>query len=526
MNFKDLDDLIRSGAKEIVLDSDIVINKQEASQYSKGIKLDVDGLAIDGAGHSIDAGKRARIFHCTGKGITLKNITFKRGFSRNAGAIYNSGQMNIESSTFENDNAQSWGGAIYNSGKLSISDSKFNECLAKRGGALFNMGELSIMGCGLEENASSRGAAIYANHDSKISISKSAFRRNSVRGKFSYGGAIHSGGDLTVEESVFEHNVAGSDGGAIYNDESKMSIFDCELSDNVASDHGGAVYANGGESDIAKSTFRGNEARNEGGGVYNEKGMLNISYCEFAYNGAMLTYKSVGGALYNHEGEMNIRSSVISNNSARQGGGLYNLDGKLDISDSTLTGNDAWDGGALYGEGGELSICGSDLSGNDAYSWGGAIYKTDCRLTIYDSTLLKNTAGPSAGAIENYGILNIFNCTFRENIAKENSGGALRSSGDVTIFNSTFDGNVAQTGGAICIDFATPIKIFDSTFENNVAVEFAGAIYHHIFKVDLSGFFVDDGIVNWSGAYEYAPNLIRIVIRNSIFKNNRPDDLG
>ena len=63
-NFKYLDDLIHSGVKEIVLDSDIVLSDSEESEYEGGIKLDVDDLTIDGNGHTIDAQGKARIFCC------------------------------------------------------------------------------------------------------------------------------------------------------------------------------------------------------------------------------------------------------------------------------------------------------------------------------------------------------------------------------------------------------------------------------------------------------------------------------
>ena len=73
-NFKYLDELIQSGAKEIVLDSDIVLSDGEESEYKNGIKLDVDDLTIDGNGYAIDALKSARIFHCTGKNVSEYNI--------------------------------------------------------------------------------------------------------------------------------------------------------------------------------------------------------------------------------------------------------------------------------------------------------------------------------------------------------------------------------------------------------------------------------------------------------------------
>ena len=80
-NFKYLDDLIHSDIDEIVLDTDIILEKGEEFFYSKGITLDIDDIVIDGCGHIIDADKKARIFNCTGKKITIRNVTLKNGHS-------------------------------------------------------------------------------------------------------------------------------------------------------------------------------------------------------------------------------------------------------------------------------------------------------------------------------------------------------------------------------------------------------------------------------------------------------------
>ena len=88
-NFKCLDNLIHSGVKEIVLDSDIVLGDDEKYKYLNGIKLDVNDLAIDGNGHAIDARGLTRIFYCTGKNVTIKNMILKNGFSEDGGAIHN-----------------------------------------------------------------------------------------------------------------------------------------------------------------------------------------------------------------------------------------------------------------------------------------------------------------------------------------------------------------------------------------------------------------------------------------------------
>ncbi|MEE0025307.1 hypothetical protein [Methanobrevibacter sp.] len=41
-----MDELVHSGVKEIALDSDIVLDDDEESQYLNGIKLDVDDLVV------------------------------------------------------------------------------------------------------------------------------------------------------------------------------------------------------------------------------------------------------------------------------------------------------------------------------------------------------------------------------------------------------------------------------------------------------------------------------------------------
>lgn len=68
-----LKDLIESGAKEIHLDCDYVLN-DEAFDF---IPIEIgDGTVIDGHGHSI-YGCDSNIFKIIGDDVVLKNITFK-----------------------------------------------------------------------------------------------------------------------------------------------------------------------------------------------------------------------------------------------------------------------------------------------------------------------------------------------------------------------------------------------------------------------------------------------------------------
>lgn len=64
-NFRYLDNLVHSGEKTVVLNSDIVLDESEESEYLNGISLDVEGLTIEANGHTIDACGKSRIFYCT-----------------------------------------------------------------------------------------------------------------------------------------------------------------------------------------------------------------------------------------------------------------------------------------------------------------------------------------------------------------------------------------------------------------------------------------------------------------------------
>ena len=194
--FKYLDDLIHSGVKEIVLDSDIVLDDDEESDYEDGIKLDVPDLIIDGNGHTIDANGKARIFYCT-RYITIKNITLKNGYSKDHG------------------------GTIYNNtwGELTIVESIIKENTANYGGAISNYGKLTITESIIKENTANYGGAI-SNHDgqamtkkSKLTITESTLFKNTAK----VGGAIYNDCDLAIIESTLNDNRVTGSGGAINN---------------------------------------------------------------------------------------------------------------------------------------------------------------------------------------------------------------------------------------------------------------------------------------------------------------------
>ena len=254
-NFKYLDELIHSGVKEIVLDSDIVLSDGWESEYLEGIKLDIGNLVIDGGGHSIDACGKTRIFHCTGKNITIKNIVLENGFSKeDGGAIHNEkeGILTIKSTTlsgnlmkgsiFSAGSIKSYGGAISNFGKLTLKDSILTDNKAEvehhtgasstcEGGAIYNTEEMKISSCEFKNNASERGGAIYTGGTCKID--KSLFENNNS--EFN-GGAIS--GTCTINNSELINNCSGLNGGAIYG---AVTTKNTKMTGNTAEWGGGAI---------------------------------------------------------------------------------------------------------------------------------------------------------------------------------------------------------------------------------------------------------------------------------------------
>lgn len=213
MNFKEFEELINSGQKEITLNEDVILAEGEDEIYLDVIEINTEGLVIDGKNHTINGKNKASILYVEAPNVTLKNIIFKNGFSEYVGGAlsnYSNG-LKINHCQFINNSTSScsdlYGGAIYNTPGSSASIEK------------------SVF----KENGSDFAGAIYIDTNSIIEIRNSIFASNTC--EFD-GGAIYNKGKLIVDNSIFNRNAA-VDGGAIYNEKDlivKNSIF----KDNIA----------------------------------------------------------------------------------------------------------------------------------------------------------------------------------------------------------------------------------------------------------------------------------------------------
>lgn len=249
-------------------------------------------------------------------------------YDGNGGAIaMEHGNLLIDNSTFENNSAAAKGGAIHHRAdfsltdggyinSLNVSNSKFynnkafseykeNEILTADG-KTYNGYEISYDGSGgaisaysnvnidnsefIGNTAAQTGGAISAYGDNTI-IKNSVFKNNSAKSKsdillYSYnketgkvekdgysgveiegsGGAISSG-KLTVDNTIFENNISGESGGAIYSWGDNTQIANSVFTSNSTLGNGGALEQRNGKITITDTNFKNNTAK-RGGALY------------------------------------------------------------------------------------------------------------------------------------------------------------------------------------------------------------------------------------------------------------------
>ncbi|MDR1963836.1 MAG: autotransporter-associated beta strand repeat-containing protein [Planctomycetaceae bacterium] len=482
-----------------------------------------------------------------GTSVTVNGNSYSKNAAReNGGAVYLSGGTNAEGenakwiasdSLFYN-NIAKYGGAVYindtTNVDLSNTEFKFNGVVVQE---ILDDDGNPIEVADFNNVITQQGGVIYAKSGSNFVTDNqengSRFIQNGAVGD---GGAIFIGDDtrsssLAIQNAQFSENVSKTgSGGAIYSTKTKIIGDNTVFDGNIAGQSGGALYVNAvSESEpisLAETTFRNNEAIVSGGAIYlnpaANNAILNISQAYFINN---LTHSndSQGGAIF--AGGTGIRingtRSVFQNNmvgenktgKGYQGGAVYLGDnGTLNMASSTFQGNRVnvetteSQGGAIYtGTGANITLSNGLLEKNIAYADGGAIYSVgnnntnnNGTLTINGTNFISNQSeNANGGAIfTGYTIINADEAVFSENIADKN-GGALFISGVnketsfIDLKNVQFDQNDAEngSGGAIYLDatgyaaglpddnYQLTLDVSGTKFLTNAAQQDGGAIY-------------------------------------------------
>ena len=501
-NFTNLQESITNAGEDdvISLTGDIIKSDDEKTSFTNGITIDKD-ITINGNGYTIDANNDGRIF-TVAEGVTLilNNIKLINGNSDYGGAIYNSGTLNANDVTFDNNTAVYRGGAVYNLGTVIADNSKFtNNDITYR-----------------DSSNDYGGAALYNELDSISKVSNSVFADNmkdfkqqgvgsSNERDLIVGGAVANKGNAEFIGCNFTNNI-GRWGGAIFNagydrkdNSTVLTIVDCYFESNSAI-YGPGIEVQDAIFSVTDSKFVENGAAGKGdmspnnndGGAINAWGLTtegNITNSVFISNSAHF-----GGAIDLGEARyFNIVNCTFENNTATYGGaiGASSQAGSADIviADSTFINNVASDQGGAYQATLPTEIINSKFINNSAGNWGGAIISSS-DLIVSDSTfdgndIVNRGSGSTdygGAAIFSNGDLKVDNSVFTNNIKNYKNGdlltGAITSYGDVTVTNSYFANNSGRWGAAFSSadynnqDLVTDIE--NCTFDNNKGLYGAG----------------------------------------------------
>ena len=297
------------------------------------------------------------------------------------------------------------------------------------------------------------------------------------------GGAIHSNGDLTLDNCQFINNQAKNFGGAIAMIKGHLTITNSKFEKNSvqnsgSSGYGGALWIFSSTSKITKTIFKSNTCLSKslkshskatkykfnGGAIFYNKGSSHtLTDCKFIGNKA----SNHGGVMFVAKSPLKINKCTFTSNKAcYEDGGAISFSGKkLTITNSNFKKNLAYeDGGAIdsYTFNGKkiyITIKNTVFDSNTGYKCGGAIWMG--LKTVYNvanSKFIKNKAS-SAGAVEaEDGSSKFTKCTFTSNKAAKVTSWTVKTKAG---------GNLAHSGGAILIK--NKCTVLKSVFKNNKA---------------------------------------------------------
>jgi len=233
------------------------------------------------------------------------------------------------------------------------------------------------------------------------------------------GAAVTTRGEVLIEDSIIEGNLAEEPGGGVFSMR-RATVRSSRISGNLANDDGGGVYARRGGVQVYDSVLSNNLVDGSGGAI-----------------------GSTGDILV-------VRSYIDGNTTDGDGGALYaDEDGDVTVIDSFIDGSDAdGPGGAIFTLDGDVAVLGSTLLGNRADDRGGAI-SGEADVLIVNTTLARNLAvAHVGGAVWARGDLMLVNATVTDNYA-EGEGGGIIASGRTTLLGSTVSGNTASVGANV-----------------------------------------------------------------------------
>ena len=315
---------------------------------------------------------------------------------------------------------------------------------------------------------------------SSVTIADCVFDANAAtNGGSATGGAIYSqDSTLTLERVAFTGNSGEASGGAIHFSGGSLTATDCTFTANAAGRGAGLYTAGTASATLTRCTIENHGPTNTvtGAGIYAGGSSLVLDQCTLRNNGVMLNAFSYGGGLYVESGmAATATRTLFDGNSASLGGGLF-AESPITLTDCEFAGNRAIANPQSPGLGGGLAVAAG--------------------LTMDGCWLHDNTAdgasvagdGGGGGALEISGSATVTHSRFVANRADgpfgSGRGGALfLTNGTTTFEECELIDNVADssaagiggTGGALQVDHLATTTLRRCTLGGNGAASSGGA---------------------------------------------------
>jgi len=306
---------LRSFINQAISGDTIIIATDSILQLNQEILIDKDIILMGKhlTKSTINPNSNSRVFEIAlNTNIEIRNIQFINGrnYSAAGGAIYCRGNLNLINCTFLNNYANA-GGAISVSAfgiTVKINSCEFMENDASRdGGAIFNAGNLEIFSSKFSQNKTfnpqvntCKGGAIYNHSAGAVNILNCDFQNNQAEGDItSSGGVFYNEGNLNCLYTNFFENTSGgilsfsrySYGGVIYNTGYANFKF-CDFKNNVCK-------ARTSSSNSPDNISYGGVVYNEGVAIFNNSGFSsNTLSCSVSSNSRAFAR---GGCFYNND---------------------------------------------------------------------------------------------------------------------------------------------------------------------------------------------------------------------------------
>ena len=327
------------------------------------------------------------------------------------------------------------------------------------------------------------GGAVYS-QKSSVRVTDSTFFRNIGQGKL--GGAVLCTDKSTCVFDTCEFSnpsnpvdpklSLSTKGSAVTIDRSYGVVRSCNFHDLAATTGGALSVSMFGTVDISDTLFQ-RCTGSEGAALYMEDSTVTVKSSTFSQNKAQYD----GGAMRVSTSSLSLNDTTVENNEAGSSGGAISLslDTTMTMKKSTVRKNRAWMGGGIsMGRNSNADFEDNTFYNNFARA-GGAIHvsQNQFNTTFTRCHLEGNMARFGAAMFLEFSTIIFKDGTCSKNVAT--LYGAIRLAGDATIevVNSYMVSNRGQVGAALYANDDTTVNVRDSTLSGNIALEDAGAIY-------------------------------------------------